>query len=414
LQQLQTDLNNNTVARYTLITPDQYNDMHSSLNTNFTYNAVTYTHNTDQESIALGDSFLSKIVPEIMASQAYKNNGAIVIWFDETEGGNTTQYTIPEIVISPLAKGNAYNSTLTYTHSSDLKSMQELFGVSAPGGGFLGDANTPGTNDIWDMFLPPSGGTLQGNTLFLVGGNTNDHLDVTPIGSSQTGSTGINVDGTLNGVAISQNFTGVNTIYVVGFNGNDRFQFAPSLTIANIVRDGDGNDRIQLGDGNNTVNLGNGNDQVQAGDGTNTITAGAAGSTGNIQVQLGDGTGNTVTLFGNGNDQVQAGDGTGNTVSITGNGNDHVKLGDGNNDSVTIAGDGNDHVQVGDGNNDSVSIAGNGNDQILVGDGLNDSVSMAGNGNDEIRTGDGSGTVNLTGSGGHKNVHLGSGGWTLI
>ncbi len=411
LQQLQTDLANNTVARYNLITPDQYNDMHSSLNTDFTYNGVTYTHNTDQESIALGDNFLSKIVPVIMASQAYKNNGAIVIWYDETEGGNTAQYTIPEIVISPLAKGNAYNSTLVYTHSSDLKSMQELFGVSAPGGGFLGDANTPGTNDIWDLFLPPAGATLQGNTLYLVGGNTNDQLNITPIGSSQTGSTGINVTGTLNNITINQTFTGVNTIYVVGFNGNDQIKFAPSLTIATILRDGDGNDVVHLGDGDNTVNLGNGNDEVQlgngnntiiagtgnenieAGDGTNTVIAGAAGSTGNIQVRLGDGAGNMVTLYGNGNDQVQAGNGAGDSVSITGDGNDQVKLGDGNNDSA--------------------SITGNGNDLILVGNGLNDTVSLAGNGNDNVRTGDGSGTVNLTGSG-NKNVHLGSSGWELI
>jgi phosphatidylinositol-3-phosphatase len=154
LQQLQTDLVNNTVARYNLITPDQYNDMHSSLNTNFTYNGVTYAKNTDQEAVALGDSFLSKVVPMIMASQAYQNNGAIVIWYDETEGANQNDYshTIPEIVISPLAKGNAYDSTVAYTHSSDLRSMQELFGVSAPGGGFLGDANTPGTNDLSDLF----------------------------------------------------------------------------------------------------------------------------------------------------------------------------------------------------------------------------------------------------------------------
>jgi hypothetical protein len=170
LQQLQTDLNNNTLARYSQITPDQFNDMHSSLNTDFTYNGVTYAHNTDQEAVALGDNFLSQIVPTIMASQAYKNNGAIVIWYDETEGGNTTSFTIPEIVISPLAKGNAYNSTLAYTHSSDLKSMQELFGVSAPSGGFLGDANTPGTNDLSDMFVPsvitPStlGGTVFKNS----------------------------------------------------------------------------------------------------------------------------------------------------------------------------------------------------------------------------------------------------------
>jgi hypothetical protein len=153
VQQLQTDLTNNTVARYSQITPDEYNDMHSSLNTNFTYKGVTYTANTDQEAIALGDNFLSIIVPQIMASQAYKNNGAIVIWFDETEFGDTTKFTLPLIVISPLAKGNAFNSTLTYTHSSDLKTMEELFGVYTFGGGFLGDANNPATNDLSDFFV---------------------------------------------------------------------------------------------------------------------------------------------------------------------------------------------------------------------------------------------------------------------
>ncbi len=154
LQQLQTDLNNNTVARYNLITPDQYNDMHTPLDTNFTYHGVTYSAGDDQEAVAVGDNFLSQIIPAIEASQAYQNNGAIVIWFDETEGGDSSDFTIPEIVISPLAKGNAYDSTLLYTHSSDLKTMEELFGVSAPGGGFLGDANNPATNDLSDLFVP--------------------------------------------------------------------------------------------------------------------------------------------------------------------------------------------------------------------------------------------------------------------
>src|SRR5262249_652832 len=153
LQQLQTDLANNTLARYTEITPNQFNDMHSSLNTDFTYNGTTWTHNTDQQAIAIGDNFLSQIVPKIMASQAYQNNGVIVIWFDETERGNSTSFPLPEIVISPLAKGNAFNSTLTYTHSSDLLSLQELFGVKGPDGNFLGDSNTAGTNDLSDMFV---------------------------------------------------------------------------------------------------------------------------------------------------------------------------------------------------------------------------------------------------------------------
>lgn len=152
LQQLATDLANNTVAPYTLITPDQFNDSHTALTNGFDYNGVHYTG--DKAAIAQGDNFLSKIVPQIMASAAYKNNGAIVIWWDESEGGDDLNHTLEEIVISPLAKGNAYVSTLPYTHSSDLKSLQELFNVYAPGGGFLGDANTPGTNDLSDLFKP--------------------------------------------------------------------------------------------------------------------------------------------------------------------------------------------------------------------------------------------------------------------
>jgi Carboxypeptidase regulatory-like domain len=50
--------------------------------------------------------------------------------------------------------------------------MQELFGVSAPGGGFLGDANTPGTHDLRNMFVPgvftPS---ALGGTVFKNSGN---------------------------------------------------------------------------------------------------------------------------------------------------------------------------------------------------------------------------------------------------
>jgi hypothetical protein len=226
LQKLQTDLANYTVAKYNLITPDQYNDMHSSLNTDFTYNGVKYTHNTDQQAIALGDNFLSQIVPQIMASQAYKNNGTIVIWYDETEAGNTSQFTVPEIVISPLARGNAYNSTQTYTHSSDLKSMQELFGVSAPGGGFLGDANTPGTNDLSDMFVPgvftPSS---LGGTVFKNSGN--DHKVVAGLTIVLTGindanqvvylTTTTNADGTYNFAGL---LPGTYTVTVQGAKKN--------------------------------------------------------------------------------------------------------------------------------------------------------------------------------------------------
>jgi hypothetical protein len=109
LQQLTPDLANNTVAQYNWITPDQYNDMHTALTGGFTYNGVHYTG--DQANIAQGDNFLSQLVPQIEASQAYKNDGAIVIWWDETEGGDDPSRTIGEIVISPDAKGTPTPTT---------------------------------------------------------------------------------------------------------------------------------------------------------------------------------------------------------------------------------------------------------------------------------------------------------------
>ena len=106
LAQLFTDLENNAVGRYNWITPDQFNDAHSTLSGGFTYNAVHFTG--DSANIAQGDNFLSQVIPQIMASAAYKNNGVIIIWWDESEGGDDLSRTIQEIVISPLAKGNAY------------------------------------------------------------------------------------------------------------------------------------------------------------------------------------------------------------------------------------------------------------------------------------------------------------------
>jgi hypothetical protein len=141
LPDLANDLAAGTCAQYNVITPDQYNDMHTALSNGFTYHGVHYTGDSSQ--VAQGDNFLSIVVPQIMASQQYQNNGVIVIWTDETEGSNANDFkhTLTEIVISSLAKGNAYCSTLNYTHSSDLATMQEVFQVSAKTNtGYLNDA----------------------------------------------------------------------------------------------------------------------------------------------------------------------------------------------------------------------------------------------------------------------------------
>ncbi len=79
LQQLAFDLMQDRVANYNWITPDQYNEMHSGPSTGFT--GLT----GDAANIRLGDNTLSRLVPMIMSSQAYKDGGVIILWWDETE-----------------------------------------------------------------------------------------------------------------------------------------------------------------------------------------------------------------------------------------------------------------------------------------------------------------------------------------
>src|ERR1700722_7338646 len=107
LQQFLTDLQNNAVADYNWITPDQYNDMHTALTGG--YKGLT----GDAANIKQGDDFLNQIVPVIMASDAYRNHGVIILWWDESERDGAADlnpddlnHTIGEIVISERAQPN--------------------------------------------------------------------------------------------------------------------------------------------------------------------------------------------------------------------------------------------------------------------------------------------------------------------
>jgi hypothetical protein len=160
LSQLFLDLSDRKVGRYNWITPNQFNDAHSALNGGFSYQGTHYTG--DQASIAQGDDFLATMIPQIMASAAYKDNGMIIIWWDESEGGDDSSRTVPEIVVSPLAKGNAYASSVPMNHSSDLKTIAELFGLAALNNPIpASETNVDGgynnvatVNDLSDLFVP--------------------------------------------------------------------------------------------------------------------------------------------------------------------------------------------------------------------------------------------------------------------
>ena len=149
LQQLAADLAAKATGRYNWVTPDQYNDMHSSLSAGFTDPRTGIHYTGDASQIAAGDYFLSIVVPLIESSAAFKKDGEIVIWNDETEGdgASTAGYTSTEIVISPLAKGNAYTNDISYTHSSDLITAEDILGQGCLAGAC-------GANSLADLYVP--------------------------------------------------------------------------------------------------------------------------------------------------------------------------------------------------------------------------------------------------------------------
>ena len=128
--ELATDLQNGTVARYNFITPNLCNDMHD-------------TCAPLNDSVAQGDTWLATEMPKILQSSAYQQSGVLLITWDEGEGNDGP---IGMIVLSPHAKGGGYSNGIPYTHSSTLRTLQEIFGVTP----LLGHAAT--ATDLSDLF----------------------------------------------------------------------------------------------------------------------------------------------------------------------------------------------------------------------------------------------------------------------
>lgn len=127
------DLASNSFARYNFLKPNLCHDMHDACP-------------PATNSIQAGDDWLANEVPKILASPAYQNAGALFITFDEGWPGDGP---IGMIVLSPFARGGGYFNNIYYTHSSLLRTLQEIFGVMP----LLGDAaNAPSLSDLFCSF----------------------------------------------------------------------------------------------------------------------------------------------------------------------------------------------------------------------------------------------------------------------
>jgi phosphatidylinositol-3-phosphatase len=135
--ELASDLKQGNAARYNFLTPDLCNDMHDSCPPTL-------------DSIRQGDAWLQQQIPLIQESHAYQQGGIIFITWDEGEGDDGP---IGLLMLSPYAKGRGYTNTIHYTHSSLLRTVQELYGVTP----LLGDAaHATDLSDLFRAFPTPA------------------------------------------------------------------------------------------------------------------------------------------------------------------------------------------------------------------------------------------------------------------
>jgi phosphatidylinositol-3-phosphatase len=144
--QLATDLANHTVARYNFIVPNLCHDGHEGVS--------PCDANESRNNTLRADTWLKQNVPVILASDEYKERGALfIIWDEGEDSGSFADGPIGMFLLSPFAKGGGkkeYSNSIPYDHSSTLKTLQEIFYVSP----LLGAAGNPETLDLSDLFRP--------------------------------------------------------------------------------------------------------------------------------------------------------------------------------------------------------------------------------------------------------------------
>lgn len=112
--ELAGDLKRNAVARYTFIVPHLCHDMHD-------------TCGPLNDSVRQGDTWLRQHLPTILHSLAYQHGGVVFVTWDEGEGGSDGPIGL--IALSRYARVG-YASQRHYTHSSLLRTIQEILGVT--------------------------------------------------------------------------------------------------------------------------------------------------------------------------------------------------------------------------------------------------------------------------------------------
>ena len=190
--QFASHLANNQLPNYAFIIPNQQNNAHDC--------PAAIPSCTNADKLAATDNWLKTNIDPLLASPAFRQNGLLVITFDESVNSDTVNGGghIATVVISPKANQN-YESTTLLQHPSTLRLTAEGLGLAA----YPGAAAT--ANNMSEFF------SAAPNTAPIVGG-------VSPGNGPAVGGTSVTISGTgfASGATVSFGGAAATNVQVVG------------------------------------------------------------------------------------------------------------------------------------------------------------------------------------------------------
>ncbi len=146
--QLSADLQSNNVPNFVWISPDTCHDMHGIDSSDAQYlkmpGCAYPSSGLDHTIIQMGDAFVKSLVTQIMASQAWKQNSAIVMAWDENDftgfngcchsprgvaGVTLGGANAPFLAITSKNPQHFYDSSTPYNHYTLLATIEQLWNL---------------------------------------------------------------------------------------------------------------------------------------------------------------------------------------------------------------------------------------------------------------------------------------------
>jgi hypothetical protein len=95
----------------------------------FTFIAPNQEHNTHDTSVAEGDAYLSRLIPQLLRTSEYRaGDTAIFVTFDEDENEGNVENPIPMLVIAPTTTpGTTFGQDIN--HYAMLRATQDMLGL---------------------------------------------------------------------------------------------------------------------------------------------------------------------------------------------------------------------------------------------------------------------------------------------